>query len=625
MQKVLFYWLLLNICLSLSLSGQPKELKSKFDVHFYFLDVEITDTNTFIKGTCSVGIHVLKPTDTLLFDMGSQLLVSKITLNNNQPKFLQKNNLLYVYGNSFSMNSSYLISISYSGEAGPSFDNPAMFNVKGLTGNVTYTLTEPFGAHNWFPCKEDLNDKADSVYVYVTIPQGYKVGSNGILKRITPVVGNKNRYEWESRYPTDFYLISLAMANYRDYTIYASIEGKNLPIVNYIYNDDAFFADNKEIIDTTVALIRTFSELFGTYPYIDEKYGHCIVPNIGGMEHQTMTTLGHFSFGLIAHELAHQWFGDEVTCSNWNDIWVNEGFASYSEYLAIEKLTGTDNAKKWLLATQENAMGSTDGSIYVPESEINSVNRIFDYRLTYKKGAAIIHMIRFELNNDELFFTVLQEFLKRYKFKSASAEDFRAVLEELSGRSFANFFKEWYYGEGYPIMDLTWTQKNDTLYILNKQETSAPGITDFFHLRIGCKLSLQAKDTIVRYLLNSSTELVKIRMQSTILNLIADPGKDILGTFRNIINTDTIDISSSSILIYPNPADTELTVFSDEVKNPVKITLFDINGRTIKILPKVYTQWSSVSVNDLSDGIYFIRLENDLVNQTTKFIKKKKI
>ena len=145
------------------------------------------------------------------------------------------------------------------------------------------------------------------------------------------------RYEWKSRHPIDYYLISVSVAPYLEYLNYAHPPRPTVPVVNYVYNQAALGNFQSEI-DRTPGFIENYSALCGLYPFADEKYGHSMAPLGGGMEHQTMTTQDGFNFTLTAHELFHQWFGDNVTCGSWEDIWLNEGFASYGEYLSLQAL-----------------------------------------------------------------------------------------------------------------------------------------------------------------------------------------------------------------------------------------------------------------------------------------------
>jgi aminopeptidase N len=228
-----------------------------------------------------------------------------------------------------------------------------------------------------------------------------------------------------------------------DYSFYIQKKNENDSILvqNFIYNNTTYFEQNKAAIDKTSDLILLFADLFGNYPFENEKYGHCIAPLGGGMEHQTMTTLANFSFLLVAHELAHQWFGDYITCSSWQDIWINEGFASYCEYISNQYLKSQEIADLWITNVQENVKSNPDGSVYIPENMIHDEDRIFDYRLTYNKGAAIIHMIRQEVGNDSLFET-LASFIRKFKNGNASGLDFRDHLHVITGKDFTEFFNQ---------------------------------------------------------------------------------------------------------------------------------------------------------------------------------------
>src|SRR6202008_424072 len=193
------------------------------------------------------------------------------------------------------------------------------------------------------------------------------------------------------------------------------------------------------------------STIYGLYPFHDEKYGHCMAPLGGGMEHQTMTTLGFFDFSIVAHEMGHQWWGDNVTCRTWNDIFLNEGFATYTEQLAIEHFDPT-NAAANMLQAHNNVMSQLGGSVYNPDT--TNVNRIFSSRLSYDKGCAIIHSLRFVINNDTLFFNGLKNFQAQYHHSTASIDDFKISMENFTGMNFGQFFTQWIYGEGYPTFNV---------------------------------------------------------------------------------------------------------------------------------------------------------------------------
>ena len=203
-------------------------------------------------------------------------------------------------------------------------------------------------------------------------------------------------------------------------------------------------------------------------------------------------------FLLVAHEMAHQWFGDYVTCATWQDIWINEGFASYVEYLALEHLKSRQEADDWMENAHAEALKEPDGSVYVPFDEVDNVWRIFSGRLSYKKGASLLHMIRYELDDDTLFYAVLREYLQEYGDSTATGRDFEQVLERVSGKDFTWFFNQWYYGAGYPLFDISWWERNDTLYIHSEETPS--GSMPFFRTHIDFLLHGEDGDTLVRFL-----------------------------------------------------------------------------------------------------------------------------
>lgn len=513
-------------------------LLDDYDVKFYFIDIEVNDTSTAIDGSTSILVELLdREPETIVLDMGSMLHVDSVYLDQNKAGYLHENEELVIeIPKSFAEKELVSIQVFYHGSSYRRRGFGGIFNAEDLVwGNrVTWSLSEPFSARDWFPCKQVLGDKADSVYVFITTDRDLKAGSNGMLTDQTELPGGKIRHEWKSRYPIAYYLISFAVSDYRDYSIYAPLAGKDdsLLIQNYIYDNDVYFNNYRDEIDLTRDFIGLFEKLFGPYPFQEEKYGHCIVPSGGGMEHQTMTTLSNFSFSMVSHELAHQWFGDLVTCGTWQDIWINEGFASYAEYLAYQYLVSQEKADQWMASAQEMVKTRPDGSIYIPPDMTDDEGRIFDYRLSYKKGAAIIHMIRHEIHDDGLFFDILRDFISRYQNGTASATDFRMLLEERTSMDFSGFFDQWYYGEGYPIVSFTWQQNNDTLYIQGTQTTTSS--TQQFNLRLDIRINAGGQDILLVRRLTSNHITWKIPVEGRVTEVQVDPFNWLLGEFTSL-------------------------------------------------------------------------------------------
>ena len=250
-----------------------------------------------------------------------------------------------------------------------------------------------------------------------------------MLKNVVNLPNGKSRYEWKHKHPISYYLVSVAVAKYVEFNVFAHPAGStdSILIQNFVYDNPATLQNFQQDIEETADFVELFSDLYGPYPFKDEKYGHCMAPLGGGMEHQTMTTQGSFNKNLTAHELGHQWFGDHVTCASWADIWVNEGFATYSEYLMLENLYPGEEVAE-MAGNHSSVMSQNNGAVWVEDSLNGS--RLFSSRLTYNKGASIIHTFRFILNNDSIFFRVLKKYLTKYSDSTALGTDLQKLLEE---------------------------------------------------------------------------------------------------------------------------------------------------------------------------------------------------
>lgn len=527
-----------NTMITTGLSPNFSDLQHMYDIKFYFIDLEINNSNTYIKGKTSIIVESeVMALDTLVFELDSAMHVDSVFVNNHPCEFLSENNLLkIIIPYPLNVTNQLKSEIYYNGFGGTEGFYSGIITKTDYYYNksVSYSMSEPFQSMMWFPCKQDLNDKADSAWIFLTVDKNLKAGANGLLKKVV-VNDSTVRYEWKTKYPTAYYLLSFSVSDYYDYSFYVDLPGiKNpLPVHNYVYNDPFILEKEKESIDKTGDLLLLYSELLGNYPFNEEKYGHCMAPMGGGMEHQTMTTLSTFKFELLAHELAHQWFGNYVTCKTWSDIWINEGFASYLEYLAIEKLKSPEEARNWMIKAQSGAKNHAEGSVFIPSDQLNNINRIFNGDLSYKKGAAIIHMLRYEINDDNLFFQILKEFLDEFAFKTADGKDFLNTLNRLTKNDFSWFFDQWYYGKGYPIFFTSWEQKDDRLIISTKQETSSDD-TPFFKTHMDFNIIFHDGDSqTLRTLIDTDNHKFDIKISRPVLKIIPDPDNHILKSSFN--------------------------------------------------------------------------------------------
>jgi aminopeptidase N len=606
----------------------------KYDVHFYQLDLNMTNVSTYLNGTGSIHATTKTALDSALFELFPTLNITEIRLNDVPVGFSRMGSAVKVPIN-LSANQSFKIDVDYEGTPPTAQTNP--LGGSGMTagsspswGNkVVWSLSEPFSAFEWFPCKQSLTDKADSCAVSITVPDTCKAGSNGILEHITPLGNGQTKYEWKHRHPIDYYLISVAVAKYIEYNVYANPIGAPNPILiqNFIYDNPATLTNFQSDIDETADFLELFYERYGPYPFEDEKYGHCMAPISGGMEHQTMTSQGFFEKTLTAHELAHQWWGNNVTCASWCDIWMNEGFASYSEYIMLENLYPGQQGPS-MQQVHNNVMSQAGGSVWVLDSLNES--RIFSGRLTYDKGAGIIHTLRFIINNDDLFFNGLRDFQQAFKDSTSTGIAFKEFMENYTGISLNDFFNEWYFGEGYPTYSLKWNQSGQDVAIEISHTTSKPSITPTFTNPLAIRFARQGQaDTVVRFDIHSNQDQYSIYNLGQLTGSInVDPSNWIMNQIGTISQDPNINVgfaaisASKEIQIYPNPSQGNV-----QVKNlPNGLHEMDVLTTSGQLIyTKNVTNSELIRLNDLNTGTYILHIRlntNEQKNMLLQIIQE---
>ncbi len=610
--------------------GQIAETE-KYDVHYYFLDLNMTNTVTTLSGSAEMHATANATLDSALLEFYPTFVISSIEVDGIPVGYSRVNSALKVPVNKFD-GQNFKVKVAYSGTPPTGATNPlgggGMTNDNSPSwGNlVTWSLSEPFSAYEWFPVKQHLKDKADSSAFWITVPIACKAGSNGVLENITDFGNGTHRFEWKHRHPIDYYLISVAVAEYVDYTITANPVGyPPVTIQNYIYNNPATLPNFQDEIDETADFIELFSELFGMYPFTDEKYGHCMAPLGGGMEHQTMTTQGFFERSLTAHELGHQWWGDNVTCGSWADIWVNEGFASYSEYLMLQNLYPGDEITQ-MQDVHSNIKSQPAGSVWCEDS-LND-GSIFSSRLTYDKGSAIIHTIRYMMNNDSLFFATLKLYQQTYADGTAIGNDFFQIAQDVSGIDFTNFAQEWYYGEGFPTYSVVWNTVGSELLVKITHTTSASGVTPTFTNPIDLRISRTAlPDTIIRFNITDNLDEFVLPNAANVSNIVSiDPNNWVVNSTGTIVkNTNYLSVEEAFELkdvvsIYPNPSN-GITRIETNFEGLNELVVVDTKGRVSKQLE--FENAIDLNLTYEVSGVYLIQVQNKKTGQVARRIFKK--
>jgi aminopeptidase N len=472
---------------------------------------------------------------------------------------------------------------------------------------VVYTLSEPYGARDWWPCKQSLSDKIDSLDVLVTVPKGNKVASNGVLLYEKEINADEVLIHWRHRYPIAAYLVAIGVTNYAVFSDWVYLKsGDTLEIVNYLYPE----AVSAEIprAKRTVEMVHLFDSLYGPYPFMKEKYGHAQFGFSGGMEHQTMSFMSDLNFGLVAHELAHQWFGDQVTCGSWQDLWLNESFATHLTLIAYEFLESNESWEERLANTADNVKSENGGSVFVYPHDTSDVNRLFSGRLTYRKGALVIRMLRWKLG-DDIFFEACRKYLSDSKtsYSFARTSDLQRVFEQASGADLSKFFIDWIYSEGFPIFETSWGINNNVVELVIKQTTSHHSVS-FYELPIPLRFSNSQKDTTV--VVNPNTNLSNFTFKLDFVPEIMefDPQQKLLA--KHTVFHD--DGGLNRITLYPNPGSSKLTVlFAPHQMD--QITLYDMTGRMVleEEIERNGIAQKTIDVSQLVAGAYLVQVSGN--------------
>ena len=476
---------------------------------------------------------------------------------------------------------------------------------------IIWTLSEPYGAKGWWPCKQDLNDKIDLIDVFITTPKFNSNNeeniavSNGLeISQITS--GQDKTTHFKHQYPIPAYLIAISVTNYLTYNHVVDNNGSPFEIVNYVYPENYDNANQSTPI--TVDIMNLFSGLFEEYPFSNEKYGHAQFGWGGGMEHTTVSFMGGFSRGLIAHELAHQWFGNKVTCGSWKDIWLNEGFATYLSGLVIENFDGFESFTSWKQNRINSITSQPGGSVYIIDNDTTS-SRIFNGRLSYSKGAMVAHMLRKELS-DAIFFESLQNYLADpdLSYGYAKSDDFIVSVEETVQVDLTEFFNDWLYGEGYPTYTIEWSQPSENLarFVINQAQSH--WTVDFFESKVTLKLNGTNGENITTTLDNTynGQEFFQTVLFD-ISDVEFDPYYDIISKNNEVVLSLTSNDIQNEVSIFPTPTNNKFKIIKPRNLTIDSLVIYNVSGQNVA--SRKYSKY--IDVRDFSPGQYFIKFFSD--------------
>lgn len=599
------------------------------DVKFYHLDLHIAVDSPYIAGSVYIKLEPKQNNlSALKLNLKSFMIVDSVTMD--AASFSTLNDIVSInLSHGFNTGNPVAIKVYYHGV--PLLANATKglrYSTHGSNEPVIATLSTPFLSHYWWPCKDGPTDKADSVYVDITIKDSVINGvalsavSNGLLEGIDSSSGHWKTFKWKHRYPIVPYYVMAAISNYR--AIHQTYSGttSTFPLVYYVF--DATYNQSLTGVSQMPAAFDRYSQLFGDYPFKKEKYGMTELGYYGAIENQTNTitnNMGSSWYYTSVHELAHQWFGDMITCADWHHGWLNEGFASYSEALVSEHLNGFNAYKSYMTSFEWYSAGT----VYLPQ-DTDAFN-IFQ-GIIYKKGAYVLHMLRGVLG-DSVFFKCMKTYATSpsFKYRHATTEDFKHVCETVSGQNLQYFFDEWIYDKYYPRYKYNFYSRSSgasTALTICQQQGPVNGWRPVFKMPLQIRLKFASgADTLITVMNDKACQNYFYSFTDSVTTVSIDPDKWVL---KAVTRDPALEVSvnelsgQASIVIYPNPATDLITVVSPAGLSGSAYSLSDVLGKTV-LTGKLVRGSTQININALPVGMYILKT-GDQNNQTFKILKQ---
>jgi len=598
-----------------------------FDVVSYDLDLSLAMVNENLSGRNRITVVLKSPADSLvLYQL--KLSIDSISVGGILRQYAvddQAERCIVRLGSRFLQGDTVRLNVSYHRVPGLGRQTDRQgyyyFNdtIPGLPANIGYTMSEPGDARCWMPCYDEPWEKSSSE-MRVTVPRGYVAASNGKFLGTVDNADGTRTWHWKEDHQIASYLMCATVSAFANPASNLTVApGDTIPVEYFTWARDSAAAAN--YIPTVKKMITNLGNLFGPYPW--DKYGMCSVTPFayGGMEHQTITTIHEAlqtNEDVVVHELAHQWWGDLVTCGSWADIWLNESFATYAEGLWRETLGGPAALHGFMQSIQGFNQGSWSGAVYNPEGQ--GLYLFSD--LVYSKGAWVLHTLRGAIG-DSAFFRSLRLWRQLYSEKSAVTADFESAVESVTGRDMSWFFNEWIYGPSWPVYSMAYAWGGNTLSLRiaqQKEDPSWPAYTMPLQVRVYTGTA----DTTLTVWDSLLTQEFRFTLASRPDSVLLDPDGWVLHEAGNPIDPPPVPgtvLSFSLRQNYPNPFNTSSTipyvvpglVSGTSPPAHVSLTVFDILGRTVTTLvdgnqpPGEYV--ARFDGTGRSSGMYFYRLE----------------
>ncbi len=522
------------------------------------------------------------------------------------------------------------------------------------TEDLAYTMSEAEDARYWMPCMDLPYDKAESE-ISIIVPNGIEAASNGTLISKTPYSNNSTIWNWKSDEPIATYLMVADASNFIHWGEThqrTAAAGDTVHLDFYAWPSD-YYQDSvtdgtlhnaRKSLGSTSHIMTWLEARYGGFPFV--KYGQVPVSPFfyGGMEHQTLTTI-HRKWLRgndqgIAHEMAHQWFGDKTTCESFKDIWLNEGFATYSEAIWYESWGGNDWYMSCLRGDKANGYFGDKTNNILPIYD-PPANDLFNYALTYCKGACVLHMLRRMVNNDTMFFGAIKDYSNAFAYSTANTVQFRDYIGQRLGLDLFEFFDQWIFGAEHPHYDIKWAQNINNKFFLRVNQYQT--VRDHFAMPLkffayhGAKPSI---DTLIfqndlrsqgfQQSVNYKIDSLKFDDDALLLSTSITQSDDTVNVspvIHSFLLKNSPELGNSPGSAVRSAADqvSDFTVYREgsnlicrfsDVKTSGVLELYNSVGMKIQdAIVATGETMKTLDTHNLASGVYFVRYSNGSINE----------
>ncbi len=487
----------------------------------YEIAIELTEGSDAITGVTKAQFQIRSEASGMWLDFDDMSIDQLSVGGVPRPFTYQGGRVVFEFERVYFANEIVQIEVRYHGKP----KKGLLIGKNRYGGRVVFADNWPSNAHHWFPSIDHPSDKA-TVSFALTAPAKYEVVANGRKLRTASLADGRKIHQWSESKPIPTYCMAFGLA---EFSVAPQKETAGVPLAWYAYPQDAEAASRK--FSRTALMVSYFRRMIGPYPY--EKLAQVeSTIGMGGMENSSAIFYSEFSFRgdpvseePVAHEIAHQWFGDSVTESDWDHLWLSEGFATYFEDLFYEHLKGPGELKR-RMERHAKIIAQYAPALFAPVVDPGETDPLRKLNpLNYEKGAWILHMLRGVLG-DEVFFRGIRKFYGQYEGKNASSDDFRKAMESASGIGLSSFFQQWLYRPGWPQYRVShdWNESARELQISIRQVQT----TGLFDMPIDIAVSAGRQTSIYRFRVNDAIHTFRIPLRTKPSSVVIDPGEWVL-------------------------------------------------------------------------------------------------